>query len=92
MYSSRQLATDFGVSRTTAVGAYERLREPVRCTAYLPDIDGVLPVYVADRYERFRAVTFSELDDAGLERYLGANVAAHLVVEARVSRAYAERE
>jgi glycosyltransferase involved in cell wall biosynthesis len=61
----------------------EVLREPVRCTAYLPDIEGVLPVYVADRYERFRAVTFSELDDAGLERYLRANVAAVEAVAAR---------
>src|SRR3954449_6649294 len=26
------------------------LREPVRCTAYVPEIGGVLPVYVADRY------------------------------------------
>ena len=61
----------------------EMLREPVRCTAYLPDIEGVLPVYVADRYERFQAVTFSELDDAGLERYLEGNVAAVRAVAAR---------
>jgi glycosyltransferase involved in cell wall biosynthesis len=54
----------------------ERLREPVRCTAYLPDIGGVLPVYVADRYEGFDAVPFPELDDEALERYLDANVAA----------------
>ena len=27
------------------------LREPVRCTAYRPDVGPVLPVYVADRYE-----------------------------------------
>src|SRR3954451_10575334 len=52
------------------------LREPVRCTAYRPDIGGVLPVYVADRYEGFRAVPFPELDDEALERYLDANVAA----------------
>jgi glycosyltransferase involved in cell wall biosynthesis len=61
----------------------EVLREPVRCTAYLPDIEGVLPVYVADRYERFRAVTFSELDEAELERYLTANVAAVAAVAGR---------
>src|SRR4051794_4685411 len=52
------------------------LREPVRCTAYRPDIGGVLPVYVADRYEGVRAVPFPELDDEALERYLDANVAA----------------
>ena len=33
----------------------ERVREPVRCTAYLPDIGRVLPVYVADAYEGFDA-------------------------------------
>jgi glycosyltransferase involved in cell wall biosynthesis len=54
----------------------ETLREPVRCTAYLPDIGATLPVYVADEYEGFRAVRFADLDDAALERYLDANVAA----------------
>ena len=52
------------------------LREPVRCTAYVPDIGGVLPVYVADEYEGFHAVPFPELDEAGLARYIEANVAA----------------
>jgi glycosyltransferase involved in cell wall biosynthesis len=52
------------------------LREPVRCTAYLPDIGGVLPVYVADRYEGFRAVPFPDLDDAAVERYVESNAAA----------------
>jgi glycosyltransferase involved in cell wall biosynthesis len=45
-------------------------------TAYRPDIGGVLPVYVADRYEDFEARTFPELSDAELDRYLDANVAA----------------
>jgi glycosyltransferase involved in cell wall biosynthesis len=54
----------------------ETLREPVRCTAYLPDIGETLPVYVADEYEGFRAVRFADLDDAALERYLDVNVAA----------------
>jgi glycosyltransferase involved in cell wall biosynthesis len=52
------------------------LRDPVRCTAYLPDIGEILPVYVADTYEGFRAVPFPELDDADVERYVEANVAA----------------
>jgi glycosyltransferase involved in cell wall biosynthesis len=60
------------------------LREPARCTVYNPDIDGVLPVYVADRYEDFDAVPFAELDDERLERYLAANVAAVQEVAARV--------
>ena len=54
----------------------ERLREPVRCTAYLPDIGRTLPVYVADEYEGFDAVPFPELGDPELERYLTANVEA----------------
>ncbi|MBV9212540.1 MAG: glycosyltransferase family 4 protein [Actinobacteria bacterium] len=54
----------------------EASREPVRCTAYLPDIGRTLPVYVADRYEGFEAVPFAELDDEALDRYLDANVEA----------------
>ncbi|MEA2421626.1 MAG: hypothetical protein QOF55_725 [Thermoleophilaceae bacterium] len=54
----------------------ETLSEPVRCTAYLPDIGELLPVYVADEYQGFRAVRFADLEDAELERYLDANVAA----------------
>jgi glycosyltransferase involved in cell wall biosynthesis len=54
----------------------ETVNEPVRCTAYLPDIDGVLPVYVQDEYEGFRAVRFADMEDDELDRYLDANVAA----------------
>jgi glycosyltransferase involved in cell wall biosynthesis len=45
-------------------------------TVYRPDICGLLPVYVKDEYEGFRVKTFPELDDAELDVYLGANVAA----------------
>jgi glycosyltransferase involved in cell wall biosynthesis len=48
----------------------------VRCTTYTPDIGGLLPVYVADRYEGFEAKPFPELSDDELEHYLDANVAA----------------
>ena len=41
-----------------------------------PDIGEILPVYVADRYEGFTALPFSELDDRQLRHYLDANVAA----------------
>ena len=41
-----------------------------------PDIGRVLPVYVADSYEGFDAVRFADLDDAQLDHYLAANVAA----------------
>jgi glycosyltransferase involved in cell wall biosynthesis len=66
-----------------AVGRWEggelrvqTVREPVRCTAYLPDIGHTLPVYVADEYEGFQAVRFADLDDDALGRYIDANVAA----------------
>jgi glycosyltransferase involved in cell wall biosynthesis len=53
----------------------ETIREPARCTVYLPDIGEVLPVYVADEYEGFRAVRFADLGDEELDHYLQANVA-----------------
>ena len=66
-----------------AIGRWERgelrletLREPVRCSVYLPDVDGLLPVYVADEYEGFRAVPYPLLDEDEIEGYLEANVAA----------------
>ncbi len=52
------------------------LRSPVRCTVYRPDIGGLLPVYVQDRYEGMQARTFAELSDEQLASYLDANVAA----------------
>ena len=66
------------VGRWSAGGELEVevVREPVRCTAYLPDIGGLLPVYVADDYEGFEAKRFADLSDAQLDRYLDANVAA----------------
>ena len=45
-------------------------------TAYIPDIGGLLPVYVRDAYEGFEVKTFAELDDAELHTYIDANVAA----------------
>ncbi len=60
------------------------LRDPVRVVAYRPDVGGVLPLYVADRYEGFDARPFSELSDAEVERYVEANVAAVRDVAARV--------
>ncbi len=47
-----------------------------RCTVYRPDIGGLLPVYVHDRYEGFKVRTFPELTDQELDRYISANVAA----------------
>jgi glycosyltransferase involved in cell wall biosynthesis len=57
----------------------ERLRDPEsqgRITAYLPEIGGLLPVYVHDEYEGFEVKTYPELSDTELERYVEANAAA----------------
>ena len=45
-------------------------------TIHVPDIGGLLPVYVRDRYQGFEVKTFPELSDSELERYLERNVAA----------------
>ena len=54
----------------------ETIREPVRVTAYTPDIGRLLPVYVADAYEGFDARPFPELSDDELEHYIAANASA----------------
>jgi glycosyltransferase involved in cell wall biosynthesis len=54
----------------------EVLREPVRVTAWRPDIGALLPVYVQDRYEGMEARTLLECTDAEIEAYVDANVAA----------------
>ena len=51
-------------------------RSPARATVYRPDIGGLLPVYVADRYDGVEARTFLECTDAELDAYMDANVAA----------------
>ena len=64
----------------------EELREPKgegSVSVYLPDIGGLLPVYVADRYQGFEVKTFPELSDAELDRYLASNVFAVRDVVAR---------
>ena len=73
-----------------AVGTWERgeprvevLREPVRVTAWRPDIGGLLPVYVADRYDGVEARPFPDLTDEEIAAYVAANVAAVRDVAAR---------
>jgi glycosyltransferase involved in cell wall biosynthesis len=46
------------------------------CTVYRPDIGGLLPVYVSDRYEGIQARTFAECSDEQVADYVEANVAA----------------
>jgi glycosyltransferase involved in cell wall biosynthesis len=50
------------------------VRESDRITIHVPDIGGLLPVYVLDRYEGFEVKTFPDLTDAELDRYLESNV------------------
>ncbi|HET6831391.1 MAG TPA: glycosyltransferase [Solirubrobacterales bacterium] len=52
-------------------------------TAYLPDIGGLLPLYVADEYAGFEARPFPDLSAAEVESYVAANVAAVRDVVAR---------
>ena len=52
------------------------VREHRKITIHVPDIGGLLPVYVLDRYEGFEVKTFPDLTDAELDRYLDANVRA----------------
>jgi glycosyltransferase involved in cell wall biosynthesis len=52
-------------------------------TVYRPDIGGLLPVYVADRYEDIEARPFPELSDAEVDAYIAANVDAVAQVVAR---------
>jgi glycosyltransferase involved in cell wall biosynthesis len=59
-------------------------REPARATVYRPDIGGLLPLYVADRYEGIEARPFPDLSDAEVHRYVDANVAAVREVAERV--------
>jgi glycosyltransferase involved in cell wall biosynthesis len=54
----------------------ETRREPARATVYRPDIGGLLPVYVADRYDGVEAKTFADLTEDELAAYLERNVAA----------------
>jgi len=61
----------------------EIVREPVRVTAWRPDIGDLLPVYVADRYEGFEAKPFLECTDEEITRYVARNVAAVRAVAAR---------
>jgi glycosyltransferase involved in cell wall biosynthesis len=61
----------------------EVVREPVRVTAWRPDIGDLLPVYVADRYEGVLAKPFADCTDEEIARYVEANVAAVRAVAAR---------
>jgi glycosyltransferase involved in cell wall biosynthesis len=59
-------------------------REPPRATVYRPDIGGLLPLYVADRYEGIEARPFQDLSPQEVDRYVDANVDAVREVAERV--------
>ena len=59
-------------------------RDPAPATVYRPDIHGLLPLYVADRYEGIEARPFPDLSEAEVDRYVDANVAAVREVAERV--------
>jgi glycosyltransferase involved in cell wall biosynthesis len=75
---------DAGALRVRDVRARDDAREG-RCTVYRPDIGGLLPVYVADRYDGIQALTFAECSDEQIAHYLDANVAAVSELVERVS-------
>ncbi len=54
------------------------------CVVYRPDIDGLLPLYVQDRYEGIEARTFADCTDAEVAAYIQANVEAVREVTRRV--------
>jgi glycosyltransferase involved in cell wall biosynthesis len=54
------------------------------CTVYRPDIGGLLPLYVQDRYEGIEAKTFADCTDAEVAAYVQANVEAVREVARRV--------
>ncbi len=55
-----------------------------RATLYRPALAGLLPVYVADRYEGIEARTFAECSEEQITAYIAANVAAVAEVVALV--------
>jgi len=61
----------------------EEIGFPPGVTVHRPTIGPILPVYVADRYEGVEARTFLALDDAAIEAYVAANVAAVAALCAR---------
>src|SRR5947207_9215959 len=59
-------------------------RTPERAVVYRPDIAGLLPLYVADRYDGVEARPFQDLSEEEVDRYLARNVDAVREVAARV--------
>jgi glycosyltransferase involved in cell wall biosynthesis len=63
---------DGGIER----GDEDAIRSSPGCTVYRPNIGGLLPLYVQDRYEGIEAKTFADCSDEEIARYIQANVDA----------------
>jgi glycosyltransferase involved in cell wall biosynthesis len=72
---------DSGTLQLSAIGGGLSLG----CTVYRPNIGGLLPLYVQDRYEGIEAKTFADCSDEEIARYIEANVVAVREVAERVS-------
>jgi len=78
-----QERSPFALDWVDAAGSWEsgslvveqRVSAP-RATVYRPDLGGLLPTYVADRYEGVEAKAFSDVSEAELDGYVERNVAA----------------
>jgi glycosyltransferase involved in cell wall biosynthesis len=66
-----------------SVASVEILREPVAVTVWQPDIGGLLPVYVEDRYAGFAVKTFTACSSDELDAYVDANTRAIAAICAR---------
>ena len=69
-------AGDWDSGRLALRPLKEAPAEGPSCTVYRPDIGGLLPLYVRDRYEGTEAKTFAECTDAEVATYVQANVDA----------------
>src|SRR5918992_2923991 len=77
IYNANLVRALAGLGHEVHLVCQDRLAQvPPGVRVHLPDIGRILPVYVADRYEGFDAVPYSELSDDDLSHYLDANVAA----------------
>lgn len=67
-------AGDWDSGRLVLRPLKEATAEGPRCTVYRPDIGGLLPLYVQDRYEGTDAKTFADCTDSEIAAYVRANV------------------
>ena len=69
-------AGDWDSGRLVLRSLKEAAGQGATCTVYRPDIGGLLPVYVQDRYEGVEAKTFADCTEEEVAAYVQANVEA----------------